>query len=290
MCRKNCPSSPCVLALALVAVLATGGCDGPGVWVEEQRELHLDGKGLAALGLFTHNGEVQVFPAVTSDDSIEVLVSLRASGANQAEAEEHLRKLQVYDESAKENSARREVRWRWTEKPPGAGAVVSYEVHMPPTLELNIETHNGPVHVEGILGACRLKTQNGSIHANDVARTSLKIETHNGEIEARTTAEQVSLTSHNGSVSVWLASPLELSGEIRTHNGSVQAYLGPDVAAEVHCKTHNGKATADGLSLSDLKTGRNWLQGRLGIGGKKLEISSHNGTVQLKPLAADSDT
>lgn len=290
MCRTCFGWFPGTLGLVVVAVLATGGCHGPGVWVEEQRELHLDGKGLAALGLFTHNGEVQVFPAVTSDDSIEVLVSLRVSGANQVEAEGHLRKLQVYDEPAKENSARREVRWRWTEKPQGAGAVVSYEVHMPPTLELNVETHNGPVHVEGIRGACRLKTQNGSVHANDVARTSLKIDTHNGEIEARTTAEQVSLTTHNGSVSAWLTSPLELSGEIRTHNGSVQAHLGPDVAAELHCQTHNGKATAAGVSLSDLKTGRNWLQGRLGIGGKKLEISSHNGSVQLKPLAADSDT
>lgn len=289
MCRNSCGWFPGTLGLVVVAALATGGCHGPGVWVEEERELHLDGKGLSSLGLFTHNGEVQVFPAVTSDDSIEVRVSLRVSGANQAEAEQHLRKLQVYDEAAKENSTRREVRWRWTEKPQGAGAVVSYEVHMPPTLELNVETHNGPVHVEGIRGACRLKTHNGSVRANDVARTSLKIETHNGEIEARTAAEQVSLNTHNGSVSAWLTSPLELSGDIRTHNGSVQAYLGPDVAAELHCQTHNGKATAEGVSLSDPKSGRNWLQGRLGIGGKKLEISSHNGGVQLKPLTAATE-
>ncbi len=285
MCRTRCSALPgtALLAVAMAFVIG-GGCNGPMVWVEEQRELHLNGKGLSSLALFTHSGEVRVFPAVTSDDSIEVLVNVRVGGASEDDAQEMLSQIEVFDELAKDDAGQRQVRWKWLTKPERPSAVVSYEVHMPPTLKLEVETHNGGVHVEGILADCRLETHNGPIRADDVSREKLSATTHNGEVDVRTAAEHVNLATHNGAVTAYLTSSLELSGEISTHNGSVSVEVGPDASAELTLNTQNGRASAEGLTLADEKKGRNWLSGRLGMGGKKLDLSSHNGSVVVKPL------
>lgn len=289
MRRHCCGQISGAIGLSLAAALLVGGgCGEPTVWVEEQRELHLDGKGLTSLALFTHSGEVRVFPAITSDDSIELVATVRVGGDSQAEAQENLTQLNVYDEAAKGSGGQRQVRWKWTAKPERARASVSYEVHMPPTLELEVDTHNGAIHVEGIRADCRLKTHNGPILANDVSREKFRAESQNGEIEVRTAAEHVEMETHNGAVTAYLNSPLELGGSISTHNGGVQVHIGSDASADLDLSTHNGTATAYGLTLANETSGRNWLKGRLGMGGRRLTLSSHNGSVTVKPIAMDS--
>lgn len=275
---------PVVLGLVCVSVAAATGCNERTVWVEEVRELRLEAAQLKSLSLSTENGEVQVYPAVTSDHSIEIKATVRVGGADEDQAEANLTELEIYDQAADKDDQQRLVAWRWRKKPASPQAVVSFEVHLPPTLALVTHTKNGAIHVEGVQGACELETHNGAITVDDASLATLRAKSHNGAIRLRTPAEDLKVETHNGAISAELTSPLELGGYLRTHNGEVRLQVSTDASAQLDCQTHNGAVTVRGLTLADQQSGRKHLSGRLGMGGPKLSATTHNGEVVVEPL------
>ncbi len=141
---------------------------------------------------------------------------------------------------------------------------VSYKIHVPRHVALDVQSTNGGITVTGTEGDARLKTTNGGI---TVARSagSLKAETTNGAIDAELTdlgSGDLSLESTNGGVAVRLPRDARFSVDASTSNGGVRS----------------------DFPVEGGQTGRRTLKGEINGGGSRLFIRTSNGSVHIRSL------
>ncbi|MBX7185687.1 MAG: DUF4097 family beta strand repeat-containing protein [Vicinamibacteria bacterium] len=125
------------------------------------------------------------------------------------------------------------------------------------------------------------RTVNGSIEADIEGRAALS--TVNGRIEvvAGTLTEA---TTVNGSIKAEVKSAANPADDIKlsTVNGSVHLSLPEDVNADVSAKTVNGGITSD---FTEIEVRKKWgprsAEGRLGHGGRELELATVNGGIRI---------
>jgi hypothetical protein len=142
-------------------------------------------------------------------------------------------------------------------------AQVRYEVTVPRTMNVDVETVNGSIHVSGINGKHELETTNGKI---EVARCS-------GSLDAETT---------NGAISAELTSVAKnqpLSFE--TTNGRIEVTLPANLAVDVDAGTTNGSIHSD-LPVSTTRISKNSLRGAINGGGTALRMRTTNGGIDIK--------
>jgi DUF4097 and DUF4098 domain-containing protein YvlB len=150
----------------------------------------------------------------------------------------------------------------------GSGDVnmdVSYRIHVPRHVGLDVESSNGAIAVTGTQGNAHLKSSNGRITVAGLAG-SLQAETSNGAIDAELTdlaSGDLSLESSNGGVAVRLPRDARFSVDAATSNGSVRS----DFPVE------GGQAGK-----------RSRLKGEVNGGGSRLYIRTSNGSVNIRSL------
>lgn len=143
-------------------------------------------------------------------------------------------------------------------------ARVNYEITVPRSMNLDVETVNGTVTASDVRGALRFATTNGRI----------TIERCAGEVDASTT---------NGSIAAELLAvtpgrPLSLS----TTNGKIMVTLPRTVAARVDASTTNGAITSD-LPVMTTASSKHSLRGTLNGGGNaELRLRTTNGSIAIK--------
>jgi len=144
---------------------------------------------------------------------------------------------------------------------------VTYEVTVPRSTNLNIETVNGSVHVDTVNGILKLETTNGKI---EVARCS-------GSVDASTT---------NGGIHAELLSVTPgKSMSFETTNGHITVVVPPTLAADVDAETTNGGISSD-LPVATRETDRNTLRGTINGGrGGTLHLRTTNGGIDIKSAA-----
>jgi DUF4097 and DUF4098 domain-containing protein YvlB len=149
----------------------------------------------------------------------------------------------------------------------GSGDVnmdVSYKIHVPRHVALDIESSNGGITVTGTEGNANLKTTNGGITVVRLAG-SLKAETTNGGIDAELTelaSGDLSLESTNGGIAVRLPRDARFSVDAATSNGGVRS----------------------DFPVEGGQTGRRSLKGEVNGGGSRLFIRTSNGSVHIRSL------
>lgn len=144
-------------------------------------------------------------------------------------------------------------------------------------------TSNGAVELDKVTGAMTARTSNGRIRVSGL-RGSADVETSNGRIDADIAEPQegapLVFRSSNGSISVkmdrWARNPLRLT----TSNASITLALPPGVNADVRAVTSNGRVSSD-YEVAARDFGRNRLEGRLGAGGERIELTSSNGSIRI---------
>ncbi len=105
---------------------------------------------------------------------------------------------------------------------------VYFIVHAPKDANLDLETKNGPISVENIMGQTKLRAQNGPVSVRDCTGL-VEVHTTNGPISFNGGGGEVHLNAQNGPISlklageVWNGSQLEA----RTVNGPVSIIV-PD--------------------------------------------------------------
>lgn len=141
---------------------------------------------------------------------------------------------------------------------------VAYEVMVPRSANLNIETVNGSVHVDAVTGVMKLETTNGKI---EVARC-------NGSLDASTT---------NGGIHAELLSVTPgKSMSFETTNGHITVVVPPTLSADVDAETTNGGISSD-LPVTTRTTDRNTLRGTINGGrGGTLRLRTTNGGIDIK--------
>lgn len=140
---------------------------------------------------------------------------------------------------------------------------VEFELRVPKGVQFEARTVNGSIRAE-VDGQAAVSTVNGSIEVT--AGTLTEATTVNGSIRADVRSNATS------------ADDIKLS----TVNGSVRLQLPESVDADVSAKTVNGGITSEFAEIEVLKKwGPRSASGKLGRGGRDLELSTVNGGIRI---------
>lgn len=148
-------------------------------------------------------------------------------------------------------------------------AQVRYEITVPRSANLEIDTVNGKISVSEVTGKIQLGSTNGAIVVVDSAG-SLEASTTNGAIRAE-------LRALTGGESLTL----------RTTNGAIKLALPEELRAEIDASTTNGSVRSD-FPVTVYSADRNSLRGTVNGGGAKIRLRTTNGSIQLLKAPAMS--
>jgi len=145
-------------------------------------------------------------------------------------------------------------------------ASVTYELHVPRTARLDtINLVNGSLDVSQVSGDIRTSLVNGSTKAHDLA----------GRAE---------LSAVNGSINAYYRSLDNVKDiELKSVNGAVRLGLPSSPNADVRVSTVNGSISTDFPLQVQGKFVGHHIDGKLGNGGTRIEISNVNGSVHVGP-------
>jgi len=144
------------------------------------------------------------------------------------------------------------------------GYAVSYLILVPRRMDLRVETHNGPVGVEGVTGRMELSAVNGPVSLRDVG----------GDVHAR---------AQNGPMTValggqrWNGAGLDAE----TQNGPVTLSVPSGYAATLTTGTVNGPMNVDFPVTVQGRFPRQFTT-RLGGGGAPIRVVTTNGPVVVR--------
>lgn len=141
---------------------------------------------------------------------------------------------------------------------------VSYEVWVPRKTNLDADTHNGGVSVEGVEGKMELRAVNGGISLRDVGG-DVRAETTNGGVTAQL----------NGTT--WKGEGLDL----QTTNGGVALEIPRGYNARLETGTVNGGMNIDFPITVQGIIGRR-ITTTLGTGGPRVRATTTNGGVRIR--------
>jgi hypothetical protein len=164
----------------------------------------------------------------------------------------------------------------------GVSVGVTYTVHVPRHVALDILDSNGGIQVTGTLGKTHLKTSNGNLTVREVSG-DLGLETTNGGIGVTRSAGSVRAKTTNGGIDAEL---MHLAGgelSLESTNGGVSVRLPKDARFALDAATSNGGVRSD-FPVQGGQTGKRSLKGEVNGGGSRLFIRTSNGGVAIRSL------
>jgi DUF4097 and DUF4098 domain-containing protein YvlB len=190
-------------------------------------------------------------------DAIEVHARIQAQASSQRDADDAMRDVSITARGG-------EIRANTTGER-GRSVSVSFVVYVPRRTDLEIETINGPVGVEDVVGRMTLAARNGPISLQAVG----------GDVRAR---------AQNGPLTVALdGARWEGEGlDAETVNGPVHLSVPRDYNAELETGTENGPAFV-GFPMTVNLQGRlnHRIRTTLGRGGSRLRVVTTNGPLHV---------
>lgn len=217
-----------------------------GMRAAQGRALRIDGGG---------NGGVEVLAWDRDSVDVQASIGVDARSGEDARALAREIRIEVKDGSitADGPANRRGSSW-W----------VSFAVRVPRATDLDVESSNGPLDVEGVRGRMELRTSNGPLTLTDLA----------GDVRGRTS---------NGPVTVSL-SGARWEGEgldVSTSNGPVEVVLPARYAVHLVTGTVNGPIRVDFPVTVQGRIDRR-IETDLGGGGRTVRVVTTNGPVVVR--------
>jgi hypothetical protein len=159
---------------------------------------------------------------------------------------------------------------------------VDFDVTVPKSTELQLNTHNGTVDITNITANIDAASHNGEVNASKVSG-STKLITHNGSITCMEISGDIELRSHNGSIkAIYSESASNICDvSIITHNGNVDFKAPPNFSSKVEVSTHNGSIKTDLPITVTGEVSKN-LSGTIGTGQGMLHLETHNGSIRIR--------
>jgi len=265
-----------LLALAAVAAPAAAQ-NSSDDWAERcrrnnrgnDREVHCEVREsrIPARGTLRVDGSPNGGATVRAWDGRDVVVRARiqANARTADEAREIARGIRVSTEGTIQATGP-DVRGR------GRGWNVEYEILVPARTNLNVETENGPISVEGLTGTIRLRAENGPIALNGLS----------GDVSARTV---------NGPITVTLTGR-RWSGQgldVEAVNGPVSVRMPRGYAAHVESETENGPISVPSGMRAPRREGRGYRPGGristdINGGGPTIRAVTTNGPLNIREI------
>jgi DUF4097 and DUF4098 domain-containing protein YvlB len=142
---------------------------------------------------------------------------------------------------------------------------VDFTVRVPRGVLLSAHNVNGGIEVTDLAAPAHLRTVNGGI----------RVVTNGGDADAQTV---------NGGITAEVRSIGQQPLRFKTVNGSITVALPADLNVDFEAKTVNGGIESDfPITVQGRMTPRE-LRGRIGGGGRMLELETVNGSVRLRRL------
>ncbi len=129
---------------------------------------------------------------------------------------------------------------------------------------------------------------NGNVTAQHLGRAA-KLTTVNGNIDA-SSSSWIAASTVNGNVKISMGSA-DWDGKVKidTVNGSVTLTMPTDFSADVHFRAVNGNLSTDfplTVESSGLGFGPKNVRGKIGNGGRELDVSTVNGSLTISKAKA----
>jgi hypothetical protein len=210
--------------------------------------LHVDGG---------QNGGVVIIGENRNDVEVHARIQARARSASSAQS--------LADEIEIEMSGG-EIRASGPDMDRDESWSVTFYVHVPNRMDLDLEAMNGPMSIENVTGSIEARTQNGPLSLRGVG----------GDVVAR---------AQNGPLSV------ELSGrrwngaglDAETTNGPVTLLVPDGYSADLEAGTVNGPFNTDiPMTVTRLSGRDRRIETTLGSGGPPVRVVTTNGPVTIR--------
>lgn len=143
------------------------------------------------------------------------------------------------------------------------------------TVDFTVKVPRG-VHFEG-------NTVNGGAEAVGLTG-SVELTTVNGDIRLETDGGDASGTTVNGSVTATVRQAGTRRMRFATVNGAINLAVPSGLSADLDAKTLNGSITSDFPIAVQGRMSRQHLLGRIGQGGRALDLETVNGSIRLRQL------
>lgn len=211
------------------------------------------------------NGDVEIVTWDKDEVQIEARKKVKASSGDRARQAFEDLKINIDESSTgvkiETEYPRNRSSW-WN----NVSSSVRYYVRVPQSADLEIDTVNGKIVVEGVHGRIDLESTNGGI----------RVEEAGGSMTARTT---------NGGIDAELRS-VEANEDMafRTTNGSITLSLPTDIQADVSARTTNGSVQTDFPITIQGTFRKNRLDGNINGGGATIELKTTNGSIRIREL------
>lgn len=220
-------------------------CDVREQTIPARSQLRVDGR---------ENGGIEVIGSDRSD--ILVISKIQAQAESESDAKDIASKIRidVGDEIRAEGPS---TRWRssWS---------VSYEIHVPRKINLDLSATNGGISIDNVDGRLDFETTNGGISLTGVAG-NVRGSTSNGGVDVELTGDR------------WSGEGLD----VRTTNGGIELAFPSNYNARLETGTVNG-----GMDIGFPVTIQGRLNRRLttqlGTGGPLVRVTTTNGGVVLR--------
>jgi len=261
------------LVALIGAAIALGGCfEIPIYEATRTVEGSFDVTGAVDLDVSTSNGRVNV-RGVEGQTSVEVVATIRLRGDSRIEAAARAAQVVVdmihdgnhvvlrYDASGHPWNVRRYTG-------------VDFEVTVPPTADVEVDTSNGRITVAEVTGILALGTSNGRIEATDVlgeahASTSngqitiarfegvLELDTSNGRIDMEDVDGIVDARTSNGPIAFTGTLAEGIDHRMATTNGRIDVALPADASMIINARTSNASISTNLPLIGDTE-GKEW--------------------------------
>ena len=245
-----------------------------GSTLEETFKKRLPAKDIEQVTLYNVNGSVKVYG--WNNEEIEIIAYKKVRASNSEHAQKLIDNLEIeITETADGVEIQTHIPRRrnknggffaWLFDVTGSSASVSYEVHVPMKMDLDLHSTNGSIFVDECTGLIKLQTTNGKI-SGEKLKGAVQCKTTNGRIE----------------IELLKADP-EQEMTLRTTNGSVRLYLPRNANVDIKAKTTNGSIRCELPIDESYSRSRKRLEGTINDGGPLIYIKTTNGSVKILEL------
>ena len=161
---------------------------------------------------------------------------------------------------------------------------VDMNIKVPHNIHIeSVTTSNGAILITNTTGNLTASSSNGAIILNTIDGY-VSAETSNGRVEIKgTTGIKDEIRTSNGAITVEVADFRD-NINIDTSNGPVSVYLNPSLNVMIEMTTSNSQITFEGISLNVQLLEQTHVIGSLGSDGRKIDIRTSNGKIQLLKL------
>jgi len=289
---------PLAMVGALSAACVVTGAEGRYVEREERR-LSVEGK--PDVKLSTRDGAIEI----RSWDRPEVLVVVEKHAFNkQAAAAMTVSSSQdgnhvTVDATLPRRETLSSLFW-------GGLGSAKLIVSVPAASDVQANTGDGSIDLQGVQGVLSLRSGDGSIRARQVSGTlaarsgdgsirlddikgAVDVNTGDGSVVATGSFTGVRARSGDGSIGIraQAGSATEADWDISSGDGSVTIEVPENFGAELDAHTGDGRVHLDGVTLSNVsgEIAPNHANGRLGAGGHAMRVRTGDGSIMVKRLS-----